>query len=205
MKKGRLTSFIDAVLAIIMTILVLDLPMPESPTCAGLWALRGTYFTYALTFFWIGSLWSSLNSLWEKAERINNRIVVLSLIMLFFCSFMPYASRLASLYPDSTAMQVFFGFFIIAITLSNYLLHLELERVNCDNQILREFVDQYRHDLTWDMAIKILGMVVTLMGWHSAMMISVIVSACMVNYKKYYNLRQWRRKNADIDNIDCSK
>ena len=53
MEKDRLGAFIDAVLAIIMTILVLELPRPETYDIAGLWALRTNFFAYALSFFWL--------------------------------------------------------------------------------------------------------------------------------------------------------
>lgn len=54
MDKERLAAFTDAVLAIIMTILVLELEKPEHVTWQGIWALRVNYFAYALSFFWLG-------------------------------------------------------------------------------------------------------------------------------------------------------
>lgn len=59
MGKERLAAFIDAVLAIIMTILVLELEKPKAMTWAGLWDLRANFFAYALSFFWLGLMWST--------------------------------------------------------------------------------------------------------------------------------------------------
>ena len=66
MKKERLIAFTDAVLAIIMTILVLELEKPDAPTLEAFWELRQNFFAYFLSFFWLGSLWIALNNLWEK-------------------------------------------------------------------------------------------------------------------------------------------
>ena len=63
--KERLIAFTDAVLAIIMTILVLELDKPDEPTLSAFWALRQNFFAYFLSFFWLGSLWMALNTLWE--------------------------------------------------------------------------------------------------------------------------------------------
>ena len=51
MNKERLTAFTDAVLAIIMTILVLELEKPSEPTLRAIWELRTSYFSYTLSLF----------------------------------------------------------------------------------------------------------------------------------------------------------
>ena len=65
MEKERLVTFTDAVLAIIMTILVLELKKPTEPTLAQLWALRESFLAYALSFFWLGSMWIALHNTWS--------------------------------------------------------------------------------------------------------------------------------------------
>ena len=71
MKKDRLIVLTDAVLAIIMTILVLELEKPTTPSLEAFWDLRQNFFACFLSFFWLGSLWMALNTLWEKVERIS--------------------------------------------------------------------------------------------------------------------------------------
>ena len=75
MKKERLIAFTDAVLAIIMTILVLELEKPDAPTLEAVWELRQNFFAYFLSFFWLGSLWIALNNLWEKVENISASVI----------------------------------------------------------------------------------------------------------------------------------
>ena len=56
MSKERLAAFADAILALIMTILVLAPDAPKEPTLIGFWDLRMSYFSYVLSLFWLGSL-----------------------------------------------------------------------------------------------------------------------------------------------------
>ena len=83
MNKERLIAFTDAVLAIIMTILVLELEKPTVPTLEAFWALRQNFFAYFLSFFWLGSLWIALNGIWEKVERISTAVTWWNLALLF--------------------------------------------------------------------------------------------------------------------------
>ena len=83
MNKERLIAFTDAVLAIIMTILVLELEKPTVPTLEAFWALRQNFFAYFLSFFWLGSLWIALNGICEKVERISTAVTWWNLALLF--------------------------------------------------------------------------------------------------------------------------
>ena len=75
MNKERLAAFTDAVLAIIMTILVLELEKPKTVNLAGLWALRANFFAYTLSFFWIGLMWTTHHNNWHKVKSVSNATV----------------------------------------------------------------------------------------------------------------------------------
>ena len=95
MGKGRLVAFTDAVIAIVITILVLDLELPSAPTVDALWEIREGFFAYAVSFFWIGATWINLHNQWHRATRITTRVVWHSVLMLFFISLIPYVTRFA--------------------------------------------------------------------------------------------------------------
>ena len=82
MKKDRLIVLTDAVLAIIMTILILELEKPTTPSLEAFWDLRQNFFACFLSFFWLGSLWMALNTLWEKVEKISSEIIWWNLFLL---------------------------------------------------------------------------------------------------------------------------
>ncbi|PRO77489.1 hypothetical protein C6Y10_15895, partial [Lactiplantibacillus pentosus] len=71
----------DAVLAIIMTILVLELEKPAQVTLAGLWALRANFFAYTLSFFWLGLMWTTHHNNWHLVKKVTNHTVMYSLLM----------------------------------------------------------------------------------------------------------------------------
>jgi len=73
MNKERMAAFTDAVLAIIMTILVLELEKPATMTLAGLWDLRANFFAYALSFFWLGLMWLTHHNNWEKSVKLTTK------------------------------------------------------------------------------------------------------------------------------------
>lgn len=62
MKKDRVAAFTDAVIAIIMTILVLELEKPSTINLRIFWELRHSFFSYTLSFFWLGSMWVNFHN-----------------------------------------------------------------------------------------------------------------------------------------------
>lgn len=180
MKKERLVAFTDAVLAIIMTILVLELERPAKPTAAAFWALRQNFFAYTLSFFWLGSLWMGLNIVWDKAEFINNRVVAWTLILLFFASFIPYATDLVSEHFYNHTIQGFYGIIVILMTMVNWHLHYVLNEPNKNNPALLEATASYRKLLVPDISLKILGLVLSIFVYAPIMMYVVLILAIYI-------------------------
>lgn len=189
MKKERLVAFTDAILAIIMTILVLELDKPAEPTLAAFLELRQSYFSYALSFFWLGSLWVGLNSIWEKAEKISRAVIWWNLLLLFLASLIPYATSLCSMYFDNRVIQGFYGIVVIAMTVCNYFLHKVLDVPNRDVPELLVATAAYRRMLLPDILIKCVGLVLAVLLYPPIMMYSVLMAAVYIlTRKKFVNL-----------------
>lgn len=94
MNKERTTAFTDAILAIIMTILVLELQEPKTLNWAGIWALRESYFSYAISFFWLGTMWIGIHNEWQHIEKISGVTLWANLVMLFWASLFPYTTKI---------------------------------------------------------------------------------------------------------------
>jgi uncharacterized membrane protein len=93
MKPDRLNAFTDGVLAIVITIMVLELPVPRG---AGLAALRPelTLFgAYALSFAKIGIYWSNHHHMLQAARRVDGRVLLMNLLLLFWLSLVPFVIR----------------------------------------------------------------------------------------------------------------
>ena len=177
MKKDRLIALTDAVLAIIMTILILELEKPTSPSLQAFWDLRQNFFACFLSFFWLGSLWMALNTLWEKVEKISQRVIWCNLYLLFFVSFMPYATGIVSNHFMNHTAQLFYGLIVILSTVANWFLHKALDKPNIDQKELLEATAQYRKLLIPDLVIKGVGLILSLTVYPPIMMYSVLVAA----------------------------
>lgn len=180
MSKERLVAFTDAILAIIMTILVLELEKPAEPTVAAFWELRTAYFAYTLSFFWLASLWEGLNSIWEKARYIDSPVIWWNFLLLFLASLIPYATSLCSANFYSPVIQGFYGIVVIGMTVVNYMLHKALDKPNADVQELLDTTRDYRKMLLPDIGIKCVGLVLALTVYPPIMMYSVLIAAIYI-------------------------
>ena len=93
MKPDRLNALTDGVVAIAITIIVLELPLPEAPTLAGLQAVVPMLLTYLLSFINIGIFWNNHHHMLSTAEHVDGRVLWANLALLFFLSLMPFVIR----------------------------------------------------------------------------------------------------------------
>jgi uncharacterized membrane protein len=92
MTKGRVEAFSDGVIAIIITIMVLELPTPEGTTWSALGPVAPVLLTYVLSFVYLGIYWSNHHHLLHTAQRINGRVLWANLHLLFWLSLVPFVT-----------------------------------------------------------------------------------------------------------------
>jgi len=92
MSKGRLEAFSDAVIAIAITIMVLELRAPEGGSWEDVRPLVPALLTYALSFLFLGIYWNNHHHLLHAADRINGKILWANLHLLFWLSLMPFTT-----------------------------------------------------------------------------------------------------------------
>src|ERR1700759_2423006 len=92
MKKGRLEAFSDGVIAIIITIMVLEMHVPHGDSIKDLLPLWPTALSYVLSFVNVGIYWNNHHHMIYAAERINGAILWANLHLLFWLSLMPFAT-----------------------------------------------------------------------------------------------------------------
>jgi uncharacterized membrane protein len=93
MKTDRLKSFTDGVIAIIITIMVLELPVPKAPGMAALKPELFLFGAYALSFIKVGIYWSNHHHMLQAAQRIDGRVLLANLFLLFWLSLVPFVVR----------------------------------------------------------------------------------------------------------------
>ena len=93
MTSARLTSFTAGVIAIIITIMVLELPVPKVPGMAALVPLSVLFAAYALSFVKVGIYWSQHHNMLQSARKVNGAVLVANLFFLFWLSLIPFVVR----------------------------------------------------------------------------------------------------------------
>lgn len=93
MTKGRLEAFSDGVLAIIITIMVLELKVPEGNSWASLKPLLPKFLAYIFSFIYIGIYWNNHHHLFQAVQKVNGNILWANLHLLFWLSLMPIATE----------------------------------------------------------------------------------------------------------------
>ncbi len=92
MSKNRLEAFSDGVIAIIITIMVLELHVPEGADWAALRGLTPTFLSYVLSFIYIGIYWNNHHHLWQVGKQVNGSILWANLHLLFWLSLVPFVT-----------------------------------------------------------------------------------------------------------------
>ena len=92
MGRGRLEAFSDGVLAIIITIMVLELKVPHGADLGALGPLIPVFLSYVLSFIFIGIYWSNHHHLFHAVRHVDGRILWANLHLLFWLSLIPFVT-----------------------------------------------------------------------------------------------------------------
>ena len=92
MSKGRLEAFSDGVIAILITIMVLELEPPHGASLAALRPLLPVLLSYALSFVFLGIYWNNHHHMLHAAEKINGKVLWANLHLLFWLSLTPFTT-----------------------------------------------------------------------------------------------------------------
>ena len=92
MSKGRLEAFSDGVIAILITILVLELKVPHGTDLEALRPVLPVFLTYVLSFVFLGIYWNNHHHMLQAAGPINGKILWANLHLLFWLSLIPFVT-----------------------------------------------------------------------------------------------------------------
>jgi uncharacterized membrane protein len=92
MEKNRLEAFSDGVLAIIITIMVLELKVPHGDNFAALQPLLPVFLSYVLSFVYVGIYWNNHHHMFQSAKHVTGGILWANLHLLFWLSLFPFAT-----------------------------------------------------------------------------------------------------------------
>lgn len=139
MTTSRLEAFSDGVIAIIVTIMVLDLHAPAQPTLSALAKSAPSFISYALSFLVVGIMWINHHHLIHVVHKVTAGLLWANLNLLFWMSLVPFVTDfLGKNFHQSMAVALY-GLDLFLCSIAFYLLRIELIRQALDNQNLVEY------------------------------------------------------------------
>jgi uncharacterized membrane protein len=129
-------TFSDGVIAIIITIMVLELRVPHGPELAALTPLTPVLLSYLLSFVFLGIYWSNHHHLLHAVEHVDGRILWANLHLLFWLSLIPFATAWMGENHFARAPVALYGMVLLAASIAYYILTRVLISLHGENSTL---------------------------------------------------------------------
>jgi uncharacterized membrane protein len=126
MTKGRLEAFSDGVVAILITIMVLELEVPHEPSWTGLRAMLPTILMYVLSYVFFGIYWNNHHHLLHTADRVSGSVLWANLHLLFWLSLTPFVTAWMGEHYHDALPNATYGFVLLMAALAYWILQQRL-------------------------------------------------------------------------------
>lgn len=138
MGKGRLEAFSDGVLAIIITIMVLELKVPHSEHIEALVPLIPVFFSYVLSFVYVGIYWNNHHHMLHTVDRVTGPILWANLHLLFWLSLLPFATGWMGENHFAAMPSAVYGAVLFMAALAYWVLQGRIVASQGDGSVLRQ-------------------------------------------------------------------
>ena len=140
MGKGRLEAFSDGVLAIIITIMVLELKVPRGADAEAVKPLIPSFLSYVLSFVYVGIYWNNPHHMLHATKRVSGRVLWANLNLLFWLSLFPFATGWMGENHFAALPSAAYGFVLLMAALSYYALQQSIIAADGPSSVLRRAV-----------------------------------------------------------------
>ena len=162
--KGRLEAFSDGVIAIIITIMVLELHTPEGTDLNALFNAGHTFLLYALSFIYVGIYWNNHHHLLHACHKINGGALWANLHLLFWLSLVPFTTRWMGESDFATLPTAIYGVSLLMPSIAYGILVKVLIAVNGKDSLVGRAIGS---DLKGYISTAIYLLGITLTFWNS--------------------------------------
>ncbi len=138
MNKSRLEAFSDGVIAIIITIMVLELKVPHGADLAALRPLLPVFLSYVLSFIYVGIYWSNHHHLLHTATRVTGGMLWANLHFMFWLSLFPWATAWMGENEFASVPSAVYGAVLLMAALSWALLQAQIIRAQGSQSLLKK-------------------------------------------------------------------
>lgn len=140
MKKGRLEAFSDGVLAIIITIMVLEIKVPHGDKFTDLIALIPVFLSYVLSFIYLGIYWNNHHHLLHTVTQVSGNILWANLHLLFWLSLVPFVTGWMGENHFSARPMALYGFILLMAATAYYILQSQILKIDGKDSILAKAI-----------------------------------------------------------------
>ena len=147
MGTGRMEAFSDGVIAIIITIMVLQLKVPHGTNLAALWDLLPVLAGYVLSFVYVAIYWNNHHHLLHACDRINGAIMWANMFFLFWLSLVPFVTSWVEEYRDAPLPAAAYGVVLLMAGMAYLVMERQMVRENGPQSVLAEAVGRDRKGL----------------------------------------------------------
>jgi uncharacterized membrane protein len=137
MPKTRLEAFSDGVIAIIITIMVLEIKVPHSPDPAALKPVLPVLLSYALSFLYVGIYWGNHHHLVHAARHVNSTIMWANLHLLFWLSLVPFATSWFGENHGQAWPTALYGVVLLLAAVAYFVLQNAIVRAHPNDTVLK--------------------------------------------------------------------
>jgi len=178
--KHRLEAFSDGVLAILITILVLELKVPHGTEITALTPLLPVFLTYVLSFAYLGIYWNNHHHLLQLCSRVTGSMLWANLVLLFWLSLIPFATGWMGENHFATWPTALYGVVLLMAALSYTWLQTLIIRAEGPDSLLAQAV---RADWKGKLSLALYGLAIAVsfrLGWLSLALYVVVALIWLV-------------------------
>lgn len=175
MKTNRLEAFSDGVLAIIITIMVLELKVPEGTNFHSLVPKIPVFLSYLISFIYLGIYWNNHHHLFQITEKVNGKILWANLHLLFWLSLIPFTTSWIGKNYQASVPVTLYGTVLLMSAIAYFILQKVIVKHHKKDFVLRNAIGK---DLKGKLSvlIYIIGIALSFYNSWAAILCYIIVA-----------------------------
>jgi uncharacterized membrane protein len=194
MGKGRVEAFTDGVVAIIITIMVLELKVPEGEDFSALLPQWPHFLSYVLSFVNVGLYWNNLHNMFHTVQRVDGRVLWANLNLLFWLSLMPVTTAFMGENHFAPVPVAVYGIDLILCALAYAILVVQLRKLHGpDTAFTRALGDARKEKLSLVVYAAAILLALFVNQWIGLALYFIMAASWLVPDRRYE--RQIRGEN----------
>ena len=177
MEKGRLEAFSDGVLAIIITIMVLELRVPDGHDWHALAMKKPEFLSYVLSFTYVGIYWNNHHHMLKAARQVNGGIMWANLHLLFWLSLIPFTTAWVAKSKYAAAPITLYGVVLLLSAIAYFILQWTIICAHGRESLLRVALGS---DLKGKLSPLLYLTAIVLSFWWSWVALSIYVAVALI-------------------------